>query len=77
VVLDEATGMPKKQMYRTEGPGGPAEAEEEYGGFVESGGVKFPQKITLQQGGKVSAKASLASVNVNTGAKAEDLAKKP
>jgi zinc protease len=77
VVIDEATGMPKKQVYQADGPGGPAEAEEEYGSFLESGGVKFPQKITFQQGGKIATKASVSSVNVNTGATAAELAKKP
>jgi zinc protease len=76
--VDEKTGVPVKEVYRSELPmGPPAEVEEIFEDFVEAGGIKAPKKITVNQGGKKFAEVTIAEYKLNSGIKADELSKKP
>lgn len=78
LTIDEKTGMPLKQMYTSPGMGGaPTEVEETYSDFKEFNGLKLPTKITVLQGGKPAATTTITEWKLNSGLKAEDVAKKP
>jgi hypothetical protein len=74
LVLDPATGLPRKQIY-SGGQG--AGVEEVYEAFEDRGGVKMPTKWTIFQNGQKAAASTATETLVNSGLKAEDLAKKP
>ena len=76
--VDEKTGLPVKEVYRSDQPTGPpSEMEEVFEDFVEAGGIKAPKKITVNQGNKKFAELTIAEYKLNSGIKVEDLSKKP
>jgi zinc protease len=76
--FDPATGLPASETYQETSPtGAPSEVVETFSDWRETGGVKMPFKIVLQQEGKKAGEATVAAYQFNTGLKAEDLAKKP
>jgi len=76
--VDETTGLPVKEVYRSAQPvGPPGEMEEIFEDFVETGGIKAPHKITVNQGGKKFAALTIVEYKLNSGIKVEDLSKKP
>jgi zinc protease len=76
--LDPATALPATQTYRETGQtGAPSEVVETFSDWRETGGIKLPFKIVLQQDGKKAGEATVAEYLFNTGLKAEDLSKKP
>lgn len=78
LVIDTVSGLPKKQLYDGVSMNGPAvQVEEVYGDFQDVNGVKLPSTVTVMQGGKKFAENKVLESKINTGLKAEDLAKKP
>jgi zinc protease len=78
LLVDEKTGLPVKEVYRAAQPGGPpGEMEEIFEDFVETGGIKAPRKIVVNQGGKKFAELTIVEYKLNSGIKVEDLSKKP
>jgi zinc protease len=78
IVIDEKTGLPAKEIYRTAEPmGGPVAVEEVLEDFGPAGGVKAPRKITVNQNGKKFAELTIEEYKVNTGIKPEVLSKQP
>ena len=76
--VDETTGLPVKEVYRAAQPAGPpGEMEEMFEDFVETGGIKAPHKIIVNQGGKKFAELTIVEYKLNSGIKVEDLSKKP
>ncbi len=75
VEIDEATGLPKKLSYRS--PGTPGEVEEVLADWRDAGGLKLPFAITMNQGGAKMAEVAVKEYTLNSGLKAEELAKKP
>ncbi|HET9318309.1 MAG TPA: pitrilysin family protein [Bryobacteraceae bacterium] len=76
--VDEKTGLPVKEVYRSAQPmGPPGEMEEIFEDFVETGGIKGPRKITVNQGGKKFATLTIVEYKLNSGIKVENLSKKP
>jgi zinc protease len=78
LLVDENTGLPAKEVYRSEGPmGPPADMEVTFADFAEAGGVQAPKKITINRGGAKFAEINISGYKVNSGIKAEELSKKP
>ncbi len=78
LVVDEATGMPKMSVMQVVSPQGPVLIETAYSDFREiGGGLKFPFKSIVTQGGKQVSDATVSEMKANTGLTAEQLSKKP
>ena len=78
LVVDEATGMPKMSVMQVISPQGPVLIETAYSDFREiGGGLKFPFKSIVTQGGKQVSDATVSEMKANTGLTAEELSKKP
>ncbi len=76
--MDEKTGLPAKEVYRSAGPTGPpADVEATFEDFEEAGGVKAPKKITINRGGAKFAEINITEYKLNSGIKTEELSKKP
>ncbi|HEY6339927.1 MAG TPA: pitrilysin family protein [Bryobacteraceae bacterium] len=75
--FDPSTGLPSKQTYRQPGLGGGAEVVESLSDWRETGGLKMPFKISMQQSGRKLGEATVSEYRFNTGLKTEDLSKKP
>ena len=75
LVVDEATGMPLKLLADTVGPQGPVKLEMVYGDFKEVGGIKYPHKMTVTQGGQKFSENTISEMKVNTGVTLEALQK--
>jgi zinc protease len=76
--VDAKTGLPAKEVYRSEGPmGPPADVEETFADFEEVDGVQVPKKITINRGGAKFAEVNITGYKLNSGIKAEVLSKKP
>jgi hypothetical protein len=71
--FDEATGLPKKMIASSQGQ----ELITEYSEYKAVGGVQYPHKTVVLQGGKQVQEVIVETIQFNTGAKAEELAKKP
>ncbi len=74
LTIDEATGVPKKQVYASASGGN---VEESYGELKSIGNLKVPGSWTVTQNGKKFADFRLADAQLNGGVSAEALAKKP
>lgn len=78
VEVDTATGLPRKLSYQSsQMAGAPTTVEETYSDWRDVGGVKLPFKVSITQGGRKFAEASVQEILINQGLKAEDLARKP
>jgi zinc protease len=78
LVVDEATGMPVKQISGQVAMGGPpADVEERYLGFQEVEGVKIPAMTEIWQGPAKLVETKLVEAKFNSGLKPEQLAAKP
>jgi len=78
LVVDEATGMPKKSVMQGNGPQGPVVVETVYSDFRDiGGGLKYPFKSVVSQGGKQVSDMTVSEMKANTGLTAETLSKKP
>jgi zinc protease len=78
LLLDEKTGLPAKETYRSEQPMGPsADMEETFEEFGQAGEIKAPKKVTINQNGKKFAEITITEYKLNSGIKAEDISKKP
>jgi zinc protease len=76
--VDENTGLPSKEVYRSEGPmGPPADMEATFENFADAGGIQAPKKITVNRGGTKYAEINITGYKLNSGIKAEELSKKP
>jgi hypothetical protein len=78
IEFDAATGLPVRQIYReTDMSGAPSEVKETYSDWRESGGIKLPYKVVLEQNGARSGEVTVSEIKLNTGLTAEELSKKP
>ena len=77
IEFDAATGLPLKETYLQQGAGGPAEVVETFSDWRDSGGLKMPYKVLMQQSGRKLGDVTVSEYQFNTGLKAEDLGKKP
>ena len=76
--IDEKTGLPAKEVYRSVGPmGPPADMEVTFVDFAEAGGVQAPKKITINRGGAKYAEINITGYKVNSGITAGEISKKP
>jgi predicted Zn-dependent peptidase len=76
--VDEKTGLPAKEIYRSEGPmGPPADVEATFSYFVEAGGVQVPKKVSINRGGAKFAEITINEYKMNSGITPEELSKKP
>ena len=76
LTFDPKTGLPATETYAA--PGNPNGAVEEvFSDWQETAGVQLPRRITLRQGGKHFADATITSVALNQGLTAEQISKKP
>ncbi|MDX2150631.1 MAG: insulinase family protein [Bryobacteraceae bacterium] len=73
LTIDEQSGLPLKSVYRM----GPEELEETYADWKDVSGIKLPHKTTVSRGGKPAAEINVQEWKVNTGATAEEAARKP
>lgn len=71
--FDPATGLPAKETYRQ----GPAEVVETFSDWRDTGGLKMPFKVLMQQDGRKLGEVIVSGYQFNTGLKAEDLSKRP
>jgi zinc protease len=71
--FDPATGLPSKETYMQPG----AEVVESLSDWRETGGLKMPFTISIQQNGRKFGQATVSEYRFNTGLKIEDLSKKP
>ena len=77
LMVDEASALPQKFVMQTMGPQGAVEVEFQYSDFQEVAGVKYPHKTVIIQAGAKASESTVAGMKANTGAKMEDLSKKP
>jgi hypothetical protein len=75
--FDPSTGLPSKQTYRQPGLGGGVEVIESLSDWRETGGLKMPFKVSMQQNGRKLGEATVSEYRFNTGLQVEDLSKKP
>jgi zinc protease len=76
--IDSKTGLPAKEVYSAEQPGGPAGVMEEiFEDVQQAGDIKVPKKITVNQNGKKFGELIIQEYKFNSGLKADDLSKKP
>jgi zinc protease len=78
LVVDEATGLPQKSVMQVTGPQGPVMIETTFTDFRDiGGGLKYPFKAVVSQGGKTVSDQTVAEMKANTGLSPDDLSKKP
>ena len=76
--LDEATGLPVRESHQAPGMNGaPIEVAETYGDWRDAGGLKAPFKLTIEQGGRKLAEATVLEYKLNSGMKPEELSQTP
>ena len=73
--VDEKTGLPVKEIYRSAQPmGAPGAMEEIFEDFV-TGGIKVPSKITVNQNGKKFAELTMWNTNSTPASRSKTSAK--
>ncbi|HXI44273.1 MAG TPA: pitrilysin family protein, partial [Bryobacteraceae bacterium] len=78
IMIDEKTGLPAREIYRSSEPmGGPVAMEEIFEDFTLAGGVRAPKRIIVNQNGKKFAELTIEEYKINTGIKPEELSKQP
>jgi zinc protease len=76
--LDEATGLPVRESHQAPGMNGsPIDVAETYSDWRDAGGLKAPFKLTLEQGGRKLAEATVLEYKLNSGMKSEELSQTP
>jgi zinc protease len=73
VEFDEATGLPKRQVYKED----MADVKETYLDWRDVDGIKLPFKVQIEQNGKKAGEATVSEIKLNTGLSADELSKKP
>jgi Peptidase M16 inactive domain len=78
LVIDSATGLPSKVLYRNDAVQGPSvPVQEDLSDFREEGGIKMPHAVTVFQAGEKFADAKSLEIRLNAGLKLEELRKRP
>ncbi|MFB3829537.1 MAG: M16 family metallopeptidase [Bryobacteraceae bacterium] len=78
LVVDEATGMPRKVIYESVHVSGPPiTVEDQYVHFQEVDGIKVPRQITIVQGGRKFAEVTVKDYKLNAGLSVDELSKRP
>jgi len=76
--IDEATGLPARQVYKETNMGGPpSEVTETFSDWRDVDGIKLPFKVLIEQNGKKTGEAVVSEIKLNSGLKPEELSKKP
>jgi len=74
--MDPATGLPAKLIVEAMGPQGKVDVERQFSDWREVGGVKFPHKTVILQGGKPAGTTLSETIQANTGVTLEEIMKK-
>ncbi len=78
LILDPATGLPLKETYKAPGMGGAiTEVVQTFSDWRETGGLKLPFKVVLEQDGKHAADITVSDYKFNTGITQEEISKRP
>jgi zinc protease len=78
LVVDEASGLPRKSVMQVISPQGPVLIESTYSDFRDiGGGLKYPFTTVITQGGKTVSNQTVSEMKTNTGITVEELSKKP
>jgi hypothetical protein len=79
IEFDPATGLPKRSTYDVplQGGGAPVFTEDVYSDFREVGGIKFPFKTAISQGGRKFADVVVTDLKINSGLRQLELAMRP
>jgi len=78
VVIDPATGLPARMLYRGTGEtGAPTEVSESFSDWRVVDGLRVPFKIVQEEGGKKVAEATATEYKFNSGLTAQELGKRP
>jgi len=78
VHLDPKSGLPVKEVYKMDAAAGaPAEVEELYSDWRQTGGLLLPRKVEILRGGQRAAVMTIDQLELNTGLSAEELSKRP
>jgi len=78
VEFDAQTGLPRRVTYDTpQAIGAPLYTEDVFEDFRDVDGIKMPFKITINQGGRKFAEATVSEYKLNSGLKVTDLARRP
>jgi len=78
LVMDPATGLPARMVYRGMGEtGAPTEVVESFSDWREEQGLRLPFKITVEEGGKKVADAVVSGYKINSGLTAQEVGKRP
>jgi zinc protease len=76
--FDAETRLPQRVLYEIARVGGlPIPAEEVWSDFQEIAGVKVPRRISVMQGGRNYAEATVTDLKVNSGIQLEEIQKRP
>ena len=74
--LDDATGLPVRQVYQEAAMGG-AEVRETFSDWREVDGVKLPFKVQMEVNEQKAGEVTVSEIKLNSGITAEELGKKP
>jgi zinc protease len=78
IEIDQATGLPARQIYKETGMGGPpSEVTETFSDWRDVDGIKLPFKVLMEQNGQKVGEATVSEIKLNSGLKPEELSKKP
>ena len=75
--MNPDTGLPASLDYQAKQPQGPPlKVEDNFSGFREVDGIKFPVQFTILNGGRKFADVTVTEIRLNTGLKEQDLARR-
>lgn len=77
IVFDNATGLPKNELYDAPVANGTVSVIETYADYREVSGLKIPFQTSVELAGKKFQKLTIKSIHINTGLKVADLEKRP
>lgn len=78
IEIDDATGLPVRQLYNETNMGGPpSEVKETFSDWRDVDGIKLPYQVLIEQNEKKAGEAAVSEIKLNTGLKPEELSKKP
>lgn len=74
ISVDAKTGLPTGEVF---GAGNMGRIEQRWENFQPSAGLQYPRKVTVFRDGKKFADVTIKDVQINTGATAEQISKRP
>jgi zinc protease len=77
IVFDNATGLPKNELYDAPVANGTVSVIETYADYREVNGLKIPFKVSIDLAGRKFQDLTIKSMQINAGLKVADLEKRP